>query len=515
MTVSEYANSRNVSASSVYMWIYRHADKELQGHVSRKNKKKHSGYILDDEAVAILDEWSKKKKVPEKAEKIVRPPFRETRVGKLVRILVINGECLRSDVTNMFGGVSVDTANVLYRYSDAFTTIIPSRYDKLLKNKKKMKWGERSLKFDGHVIRPKLTRDSGKTTKTKKANTPKFKRLVYRLDNTGRAWNYFMTNIWENGTVRARERTMYRNTYISRVLMRLMDIYDIDHWNRPELSKLAEIKQIPVNTFFSASEVKGFNKVGQLEHASSTATGVLATPAGVFVTYCMNREPNMETWKAVYTEPSQNTNQDSAETTHQKESQPWLPGIETRFQVLTSQIFRQAGYKYVSSLYKDKENDILVFGNLEVALAIFKGFRSPKNPAAIPIPKTVGKVIFMLDDEGSKEPMKLLSIPNMHKTIRDYAFQNERIYNSITEDGVMNGRDSILWLDNDLRRLSMALYKKDRAIKEFQILCLESQAVIVEEISKIYKNEGIDIFISRIKYEDALEVAEGKVIADA
>ena len=61
----------------------------------------------------------------------------------------------------------------------------------------------------------------------------------------------------------------------------------------------------------------------------------------------------------------------------------------------------------------------------------------------------------------------------------------------------------------------MALYKKDRAIKEFQILCLESQAVIVEEISKIYKNEGIDIFISRIKYEDALEVAEGKVIADA
>ena len=120
-------------------------------------------------------------------------------------------------------------------------------------------------------------------------------------------------------------------------------------------------------------------------------------------------------------------------------------------------------------------------------------------------------MIFAPDDKSSAEPLTLLSIPDMHKRIRDYVFKNEHIFDgSMTEDGILGGYETLLWLDNDLRRLSMSLYKKDRSTKSIQILCLESQSELVEEIAQIYRNEEIEVYLTTIRFKDALEIAKGK-----
>ncbi len=373
---------------------------------------------------------------------------------KLARVFIVNGECAREEVVDLFNQNQKAAADFMYLQTKVFNTV---------------------TRKEGKVIRPKLTRSK---------QSP-FQKLVFDIDSTGAAWQYFTDNIRNKGVLRSRARTVYRNTVVSHVLLRIMDIYDIDYWNRPSLTELYDNNEnVPVNTFFPATEIKSFKSIGQLEHKGSVAVGALATPSGVFTTYNLRKSPDENNWKK---------------------------GTESRFQDYVVKLFRAAEFQYVDKNIYATQNNVLIFGSKEIALAICKGFFSPRSKGVIAIPDTVNKVIFAPDNKSSAEPLTLLSIPDMHKRIRDYVFKNERIFDgSMTEDGILGGYETLLWLDNDLRRLSMSLYKKDRSTKSIQILCLESQSELVEEIAQIYRNEEIEVYLTTIRFEDALEIAKGK-----
>lgn len=428
-----------------------------------------------------------------------RPKSRDSRTGKLVRVLIINGECSRAALTEFYGGDPHETSKVLYRNQDSFVTLT------LKKDGSEGEKKSKETKFfptahAGEIIRPKILRSQD--------NSP-FEKLVYRIDKSGNAWNYFNENVWKAGKLRSAKRNVFRNTNISDVLLKLMDIYNIDCWDRPTLTELAEQKNIPINTFFASREVKAFTSVGKRELSNSVSIGALATVNGVFSVYQMKKEPNMSTWSQEFEKKV--PNELKTETPEEKEKKAWSVGMETRMQVLVSKIFREGGYQYIEKgVYRSRKDDVMIFGTNEIAQSIFNGFYFPRSKTAIHMPKSVGRVVYIPDDKTAMEPLTLLSIPNMHDKIRDYVFQDSKIYkNSITEDGVLGKRDSLLWLDNDLARLSLALKKTDRQVKELQILCLESQAKLIEEIAKTYKNEEIVLFISTIRFEDALEIAEG------
>lgn len=437
--------------------------------------------------------------ITQKGEKM--PERRLTRAGKLTRILIINGECLKEDLLEFAGSMnSID--NLLSVHSNEFT--------KITKQAEIEKKEEDDIHFDKLVlIRPKVT--------YKKIEASPFKKLVYKLDPSGAAWTYYDEKVFRVGKVRSRNRTIYRNTTISHFLIRIMDIFDIDVWARPTIQEIcAENEYIPVNTFFTVNELKNFSATGNREHCNSVSLGILTTPQGVYSAYSMKTAPEESYWNIVQKKKKKRT-----EAEKRDEEKPQIPGylvgVEERFQRHVTNVFRTGKYEYSSGSH----NNILILGTEDIAVSICKGFYFPNSKKVIRLPKSAEKVTFLIDDHSSKEVLTLLSIPHMREKIRDEVAANIagvwEPRDSKTEDAVMGGKDTLIWMDNDIRRLSRALNKKDRSPKQLMIVCLDSQKDLVEKIVEIYRNKEIEVFTAPIKYETALSMAtkEREVIDDA
>lgn len=411
--------------------------------------------------------------------------IRKDMVGKytpetinIAKVLLLSGECDRDEIDAFFDGNTVKASNYLYRHTHLMKVV-----------KRTVKIERKNCK--AKLLPMKLVRPICSTSKEK--SLP-FKKLADEIDPSGKAYNNYIKNIWGNGKLRVRGRAALRNAVVAHTYTMLLDIFDIDVWARPELREYKKTNApIPMNTFFPVNEIKYYARDGEKELIGSIALGAIVCPAGVYSLFCLRRPP---------------------------EETEWSEGREGRFQTHTSNIFRELNCDVINKDVNTSDNRVMVIGSQNVATAICFSLLTNKKRGVIKIPDQTTKVIFIPDDKSGREILSILTYPGYHQKIKDLIIRNKsHQFNSETEDGWRvaeiedeNGNvvgeekmETLIWLDNDLKRLCGALNKEERSVDKLEIVCLSSQMELVEKIVTLFRSKKITVLVNMISYERAIK----------
>ena len=392
---------------------------------------------------------------------------RNKELVRVARILAINGEMSKSDLLGIFQGDSEE----LYRFT--------------FNQKKTLTM----LKY------PAGTSVRGNTAGKSKS----FEKLLKDIDKKGRAWKYYEDTFKKQRALRPVDTIVRRHFYTGHALNFIMDEFDINVWQRPQLQELIESMSegkkasVSVNTFFCIREVKYATKVGRCEYMSSISAGVLLLPSGIYSLYYLPDPPRV-------------MNDASGKT---KKGRNWGVQRETRFWGHVNRSFRALDSKYIP--YNDQMDNVLVIGTNEVAREIFKGLISPDKRNEFTFDKqAVRKISFIKDNEQGKRILRLLKIPGFQRKVIENKVPNkDNIITSLeTEDAVEHGFPILFWLDGDLKHLYNA-FSKDRGEIPLYVICEEEYMDLVDELAFLKFGEKAKdlVKVSKISVEEIERIA--------
>lgn len=391
---------------------------------------------------------------------------------RMARILAVNGEMSRTDVSIILGDDINRTCRFLYKNNTVFNVI--------------------HRKF-GVIVRGHL---AGNSKASKKGFRP-FEKLIKDLDAEGRAWAYYDDTFRKHYVLKYDRNVVVRHFFIGHTLNFIMDDFDIDVWKRPTLTEMMEKEaSVPVNTFFCSREIKNAPEEGKKEYVISISTGALLLPDGVFNIYCLPKAT---------------------------QKSKWAGGRESRYWDHVNRVFKSLKSPYIDN--DDTKDNALVIGDDSVAEAIFKGLIDSKAKDGYAFDQqSVKKIVYIRDNEEGKRILRLLKIPGMQeKVIRSKIRSEYRTLSLETHDAVItpseedikNGknfkpRSVLFWLDGDMRHLYNALIGINENV--LYIICENEYAELVNDMAVLMLKEKAEKYvkITKMSIEEIMSILESK-----